>query len=92
MTNKLDSSDRSDGDRAVSRAYHLEFWPGMAAYAVVLAGVLTWGNLDGDSPRRIDDYQRLLLLRGLGVPGVGWIIHGAGMPGWIATGTVVGRR
>lgn len=138
MTNKLDSHDRSDGDRAVSRAYHLEFWPGMGAYAVVLTGVLAWGNLDGDSPwrfvwavlpvipglwivravlrhaRRIDDYQRLLLLRGLGggfavamiasvtlafleiaglgVPGVGWVIYGAGMLGWIATGAVVGRR
>jgi MFS family permease len=91
MTNKLDSQDRSSGDRAKSRAYHLDFWPGMAAYAVVLTGTLLWGNLDGDSPwrfvwavlpvvptlwivravlrhiRRIDDYQRLLLLQGLGV-------------------------
>ncbi|MCZ9884599.1 hypothetical protein [Arthrobacter sp. B2a2-09] len=138
MTRKLDSKDRSDGDRAVSRAYQLEFWPGMAAYAVVLTGVLLWGGLDGNSPwrfvwavlpvipalwivravlrhvRRIDEYQRLLLLQGLGggfavsmiasvtmafleiagfrVPGVGWIIYGAGMLGWIITGTVVGRR
>jgi hypothetical protein len=30
MTNKLDSQDRSQGDRAVARAYHLDFWPGIA--------------------------------------------------------------
>ncbi|NUU33023.1 hypothetical protein [Arthrobacter sp. C9C5] len=52
MTNKLDRQDRSEGDRARARAYHLEFWPGMAAYAVVLAGVLLWGDLDGGSPWR----------------------------------------
>ncbi|WP_427005788.1 hypothetical protein [Pseudarthrobacter sp. H2] len=138
MTNKLDSQDRSEGDRARSRAYQLEFWAGIVAYAVVLSGVLLWGDLDGDSPwrflwavlpvlpglwivravvrhvRRIDDYQRLLLLQGFGggfavamivsvtlafleiaglrVPGVGWIIYGAGMLGWIITGAVVGRR
>ncbi|MFP5311068.1 MAG: hypothetical protein ACLGH7_01430 [Actinomycetes bacterium] len=90
MTNKLDKDDRSAGDRAVSRAYHREFWPGIGAYAVVLTGVLLWGGLDGDSTwrfawavlpvipglwivravlrhaRRIDDYQRLLLLQALG--------------------------
>ncbi len=90
MTNKLDSKDRSEGDRAVSRAYQLDFWPGIAAYAVVLTAALLWGDLDGDSPgrfvwavlpvipalwlvravlrhvRRIDEYQRLLLLQGLG--------------------------
>jgi hypothetical protein len=138
MTSKLDSSDRSNGDRAVSRAYHLDFWPGMAAYAVVLTGVLLWGDLDGESPwrfawavlpvvpalwvvravvrhvRRIDEYQRLLLLQGLGggfavamvvsvtvafleiaglgIPGSGWVIYGAGMLGWIITGAVAGRR
>jgi hypothetical protein len=138
MTSKLDSRDRSNRDRAVSRAYQLEFWPGMAGYAVVLTGVLLWGDLDGDSPwrfvwavlpvipvfwivravlrhiRRIDDYQRLLLLQGLAVgfavamiasvtiafleiaglqvPDAGWIIYGAGMLGWIATGTVFARR
>lgn len=64
--------------------------------------------------RRIDDYQRLLLLQALGggfavamiasvtmafleiaglsIPGVGWIIYGAGMLGWIISGAVVGRR
>jgi len=52
MTNKLDSSDRSEGDRARSRAYQLEFWPGILAYAVVLTGVLLWGDLEGDSPLR----------------------------------------
>ena len=90
MTNKLDSKDRSEGDRARSRAYQLEFWPGIVAYAVVLTGVLLWGDLDGESPlrflwavlpvipalwivravlrhvRRIDDYQRVLLLQALG--------------------------
>jgi len=90
MTNKLDSKDRSQGDRAASRAYQLDFWPGMAAYAVVLTVVLIWGDLDGTSPwrflwailpvipalwivravlrhvRRIDDYQRFLLLQALG--------------------------
>ena len=138
MTNKLDSKDRSEGDRARSRAYQLEFWPGIAAYAVVLTGVLLWGDLDGESPQRflwailpvipalwivravlrhvqrIDEYQRVLLLQALGggfavamiasvtiafleiaglrLPGVGWIIYGAGMLGWIITGAVVGRR
>ena len=138
MTNKLDSKDRSEGDREKSRAYQGEFWPGILAYAVVLVGVLVWGELDGDSPwrflwavlpvipalwivravlrhvRRIDDYQRLLLLQALGggfavamiasvtlafleiaglsVPGVGWIIYGVGMLGWIVSGAVVGRR
>ncbi len=138
MTNKLDRQDLSEGDRARSRAYQLEFWLGIIAYAVVLSSVLLWGGLDGDSPwrflwavlpvlpalwivwavvrhvRRIDEYQRLLLLRGfaggfavamivsvtlgfleiagLRVPGLGWITYGAGMLGWIVTGTVVGRR
>ncbi len=138
MTSKLDSKDRSEGDREKSRAYQREFWPGILAYAVVLVGVLVWGELDGDSPwrflwavlpmipalwivramlrhvRRVDDYQRLLLLQALGggfavamiasvtlafleiaglsVPGVGWIIYGAGMLGWIISGAVVGRR
>lgn len=90
MTSKLDKKDRSEGDRAASRAYHLDFWPGMAGYVVVLTAVLLWGDLDGSSPwrflwavlpvipalwivravlrhvRRIDDYQRYLLLQGLG--------------------------
>jgi hypothetical protein len=138
MTNKLVSQDRSDGDRAIFRAYQLEFWPGIIAYAVLLTGVLLWGDLDGQSPwrfawavvpvlpalwivravlrhvRRIDDYQRLLLLQTLGggfavamiaavtmafleiaglrVEGVGWIVYGAGMLGWIITGTIAGRR
>ncbi|MCU1520860.1 MAG: hypothetical protein JWM13_2660 [Arthrobacter sp.] len=138
MTNKLVSQDRSDGDRAIFRAYLLEFWPGIIAYAVLLTGVLLWGDLDGQSPwrfawavvpvlpalwivravlrhvRRIDDYQRLLLLQALGggfavamiaavtmafleiaglrVEGVGWIVYGAGMLGWIITGTIAGRR
>ena len=138
MTSKLDNKDRSEGDRAKSRAYQREFWPGIVAYAVVLSGVLVWGHLDGDSPwrflwavlpvvpalwivravlrhvRRMDDYYWLFLLQALGggfavamiasvtlafleiaglsVPGVGWIIYGAGMLGWIVSGAVVGRR
>lgn len=91
MTNNLDSRARSAGDRAVSRAYNREFWPGIIGYALVLIAVLTWGDLDGSGPwrfawavlpvipllwivlallrhiRRIDDYQRFLLLQGLGV-------------------------
>ncbi|WP_345147658.1 hypothetical protein [Arthrobacter ginkgonis] len=138
MTSKLDKKDRSERDRGISRAYHLDFWPGMAGYAVVLTAVLLWGDLDGSSPwrflwavlpvipalwmvravlrhvRRIDDYQRFLLLQslgggfavamvasvtvgfleiaGLGLTGMGWIVYGAGMLGWIATGAVVGRQ
>ncbi|GAB2815041.1 hypothetical protein GCM10027022_01310 [Alpinimonas psychrophila] len=89
MTNNLDSSGVSAGDRAISRSYLREFWSGMIAYFVILAAVLLWGQLDGDSPwrfvwallpvlpalwlvvallrhiRRIDDYQRQLLLQGL---------------------------
>lgn len=91
MTSDLDSTSRSAGDRARARAYHRDFWPGIVGYAVVLTGVLVWGELDGDSPwrllwavlpvvpalwvvrailrhlRRIDDYQQLLLLRGLAI-------------------------
>jgi len=138
MTNKLDSNDHSAGDRAVARSYQLDFWPGIAAYAVVLTAVLLWGDLDGSSPwrfvwavlpvipslwivravlrhaKRVDDYQRLLLLQALGggfavamvasvtvafleiagmsFVGIGWIIYGAGMLGWIVTSIVVARR
>jgi hypothetical protein len=138
MTSKLDSNDHSAGDRAVTRSYQLDFWPGIAAYAVVLTAVLLWGDLDGSSPwrfvwavlpvipslwivravlrhaKRVDDYQRLLLLQALGggfavamvasvtvafleiagmsFVGIGWIIYGAGMLGWIVTSIVVARR
>ena len=91
MTSRLDSDRPSAGDGAKARAYGRDFWPGMAAYAVVLAAVLTWGDLDGTSPwrfvwalapvlpaawtvravfrqvRRVDEYQRLLLLGSLAV-------------------------
>jgi hypothetical protein len=90
MTSKLDRNDRSAGEHAVARAYHLDFWPGIGAYAVVLTAVLLWGDLDGSSPwrfvwavlpvipslwivravlrhaKRVDDYQRFLLLQSLG--------------------------
>jgi hypothetical protein len=52
MTSKLDSDRWSEGDRAKARAYNREFWPGVAAYAVVLVAVLVWGGLDGQSPWR----------------------------------------
>jgi hypothetical protein len=91
MTSRLDSDQPSAGDRAKARAYSREFWPGMAAYALVLTAVLTWGGLDGHSPwrfiwavapvlpagwtvrvvfrqvRRVDEYQKLLLLQSLAV-------------------------
>ena len=90
MTSELDSR-RSEGDRAKARAYNREFWPSMAAYALVLVAVLSWGGLDGESPwrfvwalapvlpaawtvravfrhvRRIDEYQKLLLIQSLAV-------------------------
>jgi len=91
MTNNLDSRTVSAGDRQRSRSYHREFWPGIAAYVVLvsLCPLLTraadgspWRYLWAVLPvlpalwvlravvrhlRRIDDYQRLLMLRGLGV-------------------------
>ena len=91
MTSKLDTKDRSSGDRSRTRAYLRDFLPGVGGYAVVLVPVLAWGHLDGTSPLRfvwallpvipalwivravlrhldrVDDYQRLLLLRVLGV-------------------------
>jgi len=90
MTSDLDKSSGSAGDRARTRAYNWDFWPGVVGYAVVLGAVLVWGDLDGTSSwrylwavlpvapalgmvramlrhiRRIDHYQRLLLLQGLG--------------------------
>lgn len=89
MTSNLDIRRASAGDQARTRAYLLDFVPGMIGYTVVLAAVLVWGHLDGHSAwrylwavlpvlpalwvvravwrhiGRIDDYQRLLLLRGL---------------------------
>lgn len=91
MTRNLDSDASSAGDRARSRAYSKEFWPGIVGYGVLLTASLVWGDLDGASPwryvwavlpvlpalwivravlrhlRRVDDYQRALLLQGLGV-------------------------
>ncbi|WP_337062821.1 hypothetical protein [Kineococcus sp. G2] len=52
MTSKLDTANRSRGDRARAHAYLREFLPAMAAYVVVLVAVLTWGDVDGDSPWR----------------------------------------
>lgn len=52
MTSGLDSDRRSEDDRAKVRAYNREFWPGMAAYALVLVAVLLWGGLEGHSPSR----------------------------------------
>jgi hypothetical protein len=91
MTNDLDRTTLSDGDRARARAYYWDFWPSMVAYGLILTAVLIWGHLDGHSPwrylwalapvvptvwtvravvrhvTRLDDYQRLLLLKGLAV-------------------------
>lgn len=53
MTSDVDSAARSAGDRARARAYHRDFWPGIVGCAVVLTGVLVWGELDGDSPWRL---------------------------------------
>jgi hypothetical protein len=52
MTNNLDRSGQSRGDRARAWAYVREFVPAMVAYCVVLALVLTFGDLDGTSPWR----------------------------------------
>ena len=49
MTSTLDTRGPSNGDRARSRAYVRDFWPGMVGYGVVLAAVLAWGHLDGSS-------------------------------------------
>lgn len=91
MTNKLDSTAPSTGDRARARTYAREFWPGILGYLIILAAVITWGDLKGHSAWRFlwailpvlplllvirasvrhlgrsDDYQQLILLRGLGV-------------------------
>jgi hypothetical protein len=91
MTSRLDNVGRSASDRAKARAYGREFWPAMAAYALVLAAALSWGGLDGHTPwrfvwalapvlpaawialvvlrhvRRVDEYQKLLLLQSLAV-------------------------
>lgn len=55
MTSFLDRPgvrDRSTGDTARSRAYLRDFLPGILAYLVVLAAVLTWGDLDGTGQAR----------------------------------------
>ena len=52
MTSSLDTSSRSAGDRARSRAYAREFVPGIVGYVVVLAAAIAWGGLDGSSPWR----------------------------------------
>jgi hypothetical protein len=91
MTRILDSESASSGDRARSRAFQRDFWPGMGAYLLILLVVMIFGDLDGPSPwryawallpvlpaawivravirhvRRIDDYQRVLLLQAVAV-------------------------
>ena len=52
MTSDLDTRGTSRGDRARSHAYLREFVPAIAAYAVAVVAVGTWGGLDGDSPWR----------------------------------------
>ncbi len=52
MTSDLDTDHSSRGDRARTRAYQRDFWPGMVGYAVVLTAVIGAGQLDGHSPWR----------------------------------------
>ncbi|WP_369053233.1 hypothetical protein [Kineococcus terrestris] len=52
MTSTLDTTGRSRGDRARTRAYARDFVPAMAGYVVAIAAVTVWGGLDGDSPWR----------------------------------------
>ncbi len=49
MTSSLDTREPSSGDRARSRAYLRDFWPGMVGYGLALAAVAAWGDLDGSS-------------------------------------------
>ena len=53
MTSKLDTTVRSRGDRARTRAYFRDFAPAMAAYVVAIVAVVAWGDLDGESPWRV---------------------------------------
>jgi hypothetical protein len=52
MTRKLDRSERSEGDRARTRAYHREFWPGIVAYVVVTCAASLGIGLTDSSPWR----------------------------------------
>jgi len=52
MTSDLDNSGSSRGDRARTRAYLIDFLPGIIGYLAVLALVVAFGNLDGSSPWR----------------------------------------
>ncbi len=39
MTSDRDNGSRRVGDRARTRAYHRDFWPGILGYVVVLTAV-----------------------------------------------------
>lgn len=52
MTNKLDTRQRSEGDRDRSRHFYLDFIPAMLGYGVVLVAVVFFGQLDGNSNAR----------------------------------------
>jgi len=91
MTNNLDSTTASTGDKQRSRSYHREFWPGIVAYVVLVSLSPALSQASDGSPwryvwavlpvlpalwvvravvrhiGRIDDYQRLLMLRGLAI-------------------------
>ncbi len=57
MTSKLDTTkngkrDTSPRERAKIRAYTIEFVLAMVAYVVILVAVMTWADIEGDSPWR----------------------------------------
>ena len=52
MTSDLDNPGSSRGDRARTRAYLIDFLPGIIGYLAVLALVVAFGDLDGSSPWR----------------------------------------
>jgi uncharacterized membrane protein len=99
MTSKLDIGGPSEGDRVRARLFLLDFAPGVIGYLAVLAAVVVWGHLDGQSAwrhlwavlpvvpalwvvravgrhiGRVDEYQRLLMLKGIaGGLGVAMIV------------------
>ncbi len=52
MTSNLDTRAAGPTERKRTRGFALQFTLGMAAYGLVLAASLIWGDLDGDDPVR----------------------------------------
>jgi len=52
MTSKLDIGGPNEGDRVRARLFLLDFAPGVIGYLAVLAAVVVWGHLDGQSAWR----------------------------------------